>query len=81
MNRKKEEFTVPTLNDGFNVVNVLRKIVLFNEQFHIHCNSDGFLIIQSNVNYKISMHYRRVPKKLKLQILCIQNDIYCTFLL
>lgn len=40
----EEEFTVPTLNDGLNAVSVLRKIVLFNEQFHIQGNYDNTLI-------------------------------------
>lgn len=40
----EEQFTVPTLNDGLNAVNVLRKIVLFDKQFHIHGNYDSTLI-------------------------------------
>ncbi|XP_063617177.1 major centromere autoantigen B-like [Cydia splendana] len=40
----EEQFTVPTLNDGLNAVNVLRKIVLFNEQFHMQGNYDNTLI-------------------------------------
>ncbi|KPJ06329.1 hypothetical protein RR48_14068 [Papilio machaon] len=32
----EEQFTVPTLIDGLNAVSVLRKIVLFNEEFHMH---------------------------------------------
>ncbi|CAK1589602.1 unnamed protein product [Parnassius mnemosyne] len=43
----EEQFTVRTLNDGLNVVHVLRMIILFNEQFHIQRNyDDTFIKIQ-----------------------------------
>ncbi|XP_050679262.1 tigger transposable element-derived protein 4-like [Leptidea sinapis] len=34
----EEQFTLPTLIDGLNAVSVLRKIVLFNEEFHMQGN-------------------------------------------
>ncbi|KPJ14371.1 hypothetical protein RR48_01310 [Papilio machaon] len=40
----EEQFTVPTLIDGLNAVSVLRKIVLFNEEFHMQGNCDDTLI-------------------------------------
>ncbi|XP_050672958.1 tigger transposable element-derived protein 4-like [Leptidea sinapis] len=40
----EEQFTVPTLIDGLNAVSVLRKIVLFNEEFHMQVNCDDTLI-------------------------------------
>ncbi|XP_050675894.1 tigger transposable element-derived protein 4-like [Leptidea sinapis] len=40
----EEQFTVPTLIDGLNAVSVLRKIVLFNEEFHMQGNCDNTLI-------------------------------------
>ncbi|KPJ16230.1 Arylsulfatase I [Papilio machaon] len=38
------QFTVPTLIDGLNAISVLRKIVLFNEEFHMQGNCDDTLI-------------------------------------
>lgn len=40
----EEQFTVPTLIDGLNAVSVLRKIVLFNEEFYMQGNCDDTLI-------------------------------------
>ncbi|XP_047538392.1 major centromere autoantigen B-like [Vanessa atalanta] len=40
----EEQFTVPTLSDGLNAVCVLRKIVLFYEQFHLQGNYNNKLI-------------------------------------
>ncbi|KAJ0174892.1 hypothetical protein K1T71_010000 [Dendrolimus kikuchii] len=40
----EEEFTVPTLNDGLNAINVLRKIVLCNDQFNTVGNYNNALI-------------------------------------
>ena len=53
---------MPKLNDGLNAVNVLRKIVLFNEQFHMQGNYDDTLI---------KIHDRSVLNRIKLQILLI----------
>ncbi|CAF4856881.1 unnamed protein product [Pieris macdunnoughi] len=40
----EEQFTVPTLYDGLNAVNVLRKIFLFKKHFHMQGNYDNTLI-------------------------------------
>lgn len=46
----EEQFTVPTLSEGLNAISVLRKIILFNEQFHMQKNCDYTLMkIQRNL--------------------------------
>ncbi|XP_014357327.2 tigger transposable element-derived protein 4-like [Papilio machaon] len=40
----EEEFSIPSLNDGLNAINVLRKIMLCKEQYQIQGNYDDTLI-------------------------------------
>ncbi|XP_052746342.1 tigger transposable element-derived protein 4-like [Bicyclus anynana] len=40
----EKQFTMPTLNDCLNAVSVLRKIFLFNDNFHMQGNYDDTLI-------------------------------------
>lgn len=63
----KEQFTVPSLNDGLNAISVLRKIVLFNEQFNKQINFDDTLVkIQRELQ---NLYAKQKCTQIKLQIL------------
>ncbi|XP_013177949.1 PREDICTED: tigger transposable element-derived protein 6-like [Papilio xuthus] len=50
----EEQFCIPSLNDGLNAINVLRKILLCKEQFKIQGNYDDTLV---NIKREIENSY------------------------